>query len=176
MYMYIWHIGNIWSKLEEEEERKKIEKYFKSSCLRELKTTICFKVKITEIKIQSYRLTKENWKSTIEPSKTGDFDILIAWFAPSPLPHLHTQEKLGCVCPDIVCNWVIRQLPTYIPWTPHYLTNMKFLFQIAVGKLAISKSIPVDFQNKNKKPHKVGCFSESLYILHKMCQINILNL
>ena len=37
--MYIWHIGNIWSKLEEEErKKKKIEKYFKSSCLRELKS------------------------------------------------------------------------------------------------------------------------------------------
>ena len=35
----IWYIANIWWKLEEEEERKKkIEKYFKSSCLRELKS------------------------------------------------------------------------------------------------------------------------------------------
>ena len=47
--MYIWHIGNIWSKLEEltwlkwkGDRKRKIEKYFKSSCLRELKTySIC---------------------------------------------------------------------------------------------------------------------------------------
>ena len=39
VYMNIWYIANIWSKLEEE-RKKKIEKYFINSCLRELKKNI----------------------------------------------------------------------------------------------------------------------------------------
>ena len=65
------------------------------------------------------KLKKYNW--TFKNRGLWHFNCMICPL-PSPPTYTHKQEKLGYVRPDIVCNWVIRQLPTYIPWTPHYLT------------------------------------------------------